>query len=345
MTSDSGTTKGPDVSKVPHVGGARPAAAPSPPPLRAEPRQPAAAPPPATAAPQLGAAARPSERQFEQSLAGLSRSLGERAALHPDPVAEAAARRAAVLAQIRAEDQRLKLVLGIAGGAVAAVCLAAAIVFFTASFGSRAAAPVVTARAQPPAVAPAADPSPSATPSPAPPVQTAAVEPAPASPAAVPAPVADPPPVAVAPVAAPAASTPPASTPPVSAPPAAPLAREDVKEIQARLQAFGFNAGPADGNAGRVTEGAIMNYQQKRGLPQTGKPDRALLDQLRDDPAPKVVAQQPQPPSRAQPQSAQPQNAPPSRAANTGTQRRGDGLDFMRDADARISRWFQSLSN
>lgn len=345
MTSDPGPTKGPDVSKVPHVGGARPAAERIPPTLRAEPRQPAAAPPsaaapqPAAAPPQpaagpsLGAAARPSERQFEQSLAGLSRSLGARAALHPDPVAEAAARRAAVLVQIRAEDQRLKLILGIAGAAVAAVCLAAAIVFFASPFGPRAAAPVVTAHAQPlaadPSPAPApADPSPPPAPASPPPVQTAAVAPAP--PAA--APVADPPPV----------SAPPVPAPPISVPPAAPsparLAREDVKEIQTRLLAFGFNAGPADGNAGRMTEGAIMNYQQKRGLPQTGKPDRALLDQLRDDPAPKVVAQQP--PSRPQPQ-----NAPPSRAASTGTQRRSDGLDFMRDADARISRWFQSLSN
>ena len=344
MTSDPGT-KGPDVSKVPHVGGARPAAERIPPPLRAEPRQPAAAPrpaaaqpsasaPPSAAAPQLGAAARPSERQFEQSLAGLSRSLGARAALHPDPVAEAAARRAAVLAQIRAEDQRLKLILGIAGAAVAVVCLAAAIVFFTSPFGPRATAPVVTAHAQPPTATPAADPSPSPAPAAPPPVQIAAVTPAPpaAAPTPAPTPVADPPPV----------SAPPVSVPP-AAPSPAPLAREDVKEIQTRLLAFGFNAGPADGNAGRMTEGAIMNYQQKRGLPETAKPDRALLNQLRDDPAPKVVAQQ-QPPSRAQPQNAS-QNAPPSRAANAGTQRRGDGLDFMRDADARISRWFQSLSN
>jgi hypothetical protein len=340
MTFDSETTKGPDVSKVPHVGGARPAAVPTPPapaaPLRAEPRQPAAALSTPAAAPQIGAAAKPSERQFEQSLAGLSRSLGERAALHPDLVAEAAARRAAVLTQIRAEDRRLKLVVGVAGAAVAAVCLAAAIVFFTAPFGPRAAAPVATARAQPAAAAPAVDPPP--------PVQTADVEPAPAPPVPAPAPpVPAPAPPVAAPAPVPVADPPPVST--ASAEPSpAPLARDDVREIQTRLLAFGFNAGPADGNAGRATEGAIMNYQQKRGLPQTGTPDRALLDQLRDDPAPKVVAQQPQPPGRTQPQNAY-QNAPPSRAANPGTQRRGDGLDFMRDADARISRWFQSLSN
>jgi plasmid stability protein len=134
--SDS-THKGPDVSKVPHVGGARPSA---PPPPRAEASKPAAAPRPATPA-------KPSEQQFRQSLDGLSRSLGARAAQHPDPVAEAAARRAIVQAQIRAEDRRLKLVLGIAGAAAAAVCLAAAIVFIAAPFGPRAAAPAVEAKA------------------------------------------------------------------------------------------------------------------------------------------------------------------------------------------------------
>ena len=253
-----------------------------------------------------------------------------------------------MLTQIRAEDQRLKLILGVAGAAVAVVVPRRYDRLLPALVGPRAATPEVTARAQPLA----ADPPPPPAPAPPPPVQTAAVEPAVPPPAATPAPVADPPPVSVPPVAAA-----PVAAPPV-APPPAPLAREDVREIQARLLAFGFNAGPADGNAGRMTEGAIMNYQQKRGLPQTGKPDRALLNQLRDDPAPKVAAQQPparaQPrciqPQYAQPQYAQPQyapgqGAPPSRAANAGTQRRSDGLDFMRDADARISRWLQSLSN
>jgi peptidoglycan hydrolase-like protein with peptidoglycan-binding domain len=97
---------------------------------------------------------------------------------------------------------------------------------------------------------------------------------------------------------------------------------------------FGFNAGPADGNAGRMTEGAIMNYQQMRGLPQTGKPDRALLDQLRDDPAPKVVVAAPRTPP-----------PPPPASPYVQRQRRSDGLDFVRDADARLSHWFQSLSN
>jgi hypothetical protein len=313
MTVDTGTNKGPDVSKVPHVGGARPSAAPTPPPAspKIEPR---------VEAPKLGAAApRPSEQHFSQSLAGLSRSLGERAALHPDPVAEAAARRATVLAQIRAEDQRLKLVLGIAGAAVAAVCLAAAIVFIAAPFGPRATAPAVEAKVQPPAVEPPPPPvqaaavTPSPEPSPPPPVQMAVAEPAP---------TAAPPPDT-------APSPPPAPSP-------APLARDDIKEIQTRLLAFGFNAGPADGNAGRMTEGAIMHYQQKRGLLQTGKPDRALLDQLRQDPAPTMVASQPPPKSQSR--------AQPSRTASAGPQRRSDGLDFVRDADDRLSRWFQSWS-
>ena len=299
--SDS-THKGPDVSKVPHVGSARPSA---PPPPRAEAATPAAPP-------------RPSEQKFRQSLAGLSRSLGARAAKQPDPVAEAAARHAIVQAQIRAEDRRLKRVLGIAGAAVAAACIAAAIVFIAAPFGPRAAAPAVEARAQPLAV----EPAPSLPPVSSPPVSSP--------------PVSSPPeqtrPGQTAPV---QAAAEPAAPPPASEPP--PLAREEIKEIQARLASSGFNAGPADGTVGRLTESAIANYRQKRGLAQTGKPDRALLDQLRQEPPP--AARRPSPP----PSQAQPQSQPRSTAA--ASQRRNDGLDFVRDADARLSRWFRSLSN
>ena len=60
-----------------------------------------------------------------------------------------------------------------------------------------------------------------------------------------------------------------------------------MREVQKRLQGFGFNPGPADGVAGRMTAGAVMNYQQSRGQPQTGDIDRDLLEQLRQDPAPR----------------------------------------------------------
>jgi peptidoglycan hydrolase-like protein with peptidoglycan-binding domain len=109
------------------------------------------------------------------------------------------------------------------------------------------------------------------------------------------------------------------------------LARDDIREIQARLLSFGFDPGPLDGNLGRMTVIAVMNYQQQRGRAQTGQLDRALLDQLRQDPAPKVAA--------SQPQQLRTSRAPPP------PQRRSDGFDFVRDADARLSRWFQSLSH
>lgn len=67
------------------------------------------------------------------------------------------------------------------------------------------------------------------------------------------------------------------------------LRGEEVREVQKRLQGFGFNPGPADGVAGRMTAGAAMSYQQSRGQPQTGDVDRELLERLRQDPAPQVA--------------------------------------------------------
>jgi peptidoglycan hydrolase-like protein with peptidoglycan-binding domain len=124
--------------------------------------------------------------------------------------------------------------------------------------------------------------------------------------------------------------------------PSAALARDDIKEIQVRLLSFGFDPGPLDGDVGRATVAAVMNYQQQRGQPQTGQLDRALLDQLRQDPPPRVAPSQPQPPSSrtdgASQRTAGSSSPPPQQ------QRRSGGLDFVRDADARLSRWFQSLS-
>jgi hypothetical protein len=244
-----------------------------------------------------------SEEEFRQSMAGLSRSLEERAALHRDPIAEAALRRTTVQAQFRAEARRTRWMIGIAGSALAAACVAAAIVLLATPGGPSKLAEV----AQAPIPAPA-------------PVETVAVStPAPQllSPLlqAVPSPDPAPPPVTASElIVAPSAFT-----------------RDDIKEIQTRLLSFGFNPGPLDGDVGRMTVGAVMNYQQQRGLAQTGQLDRALLDQLRQDPAPKVVA--------SQPQQLHTRRAPPPQQ-----QRRSDGLDFVRDADARLSRWFQSLS-
>ena len=83
-------------------------------------------------------------------------------------------------------------------------------------------------------------------------------------------------------------------TPPADPPPApAPLNREEVRALQKRLQGFGYNPGPIDGNAGRLTVAAAMHYQQDRNLPQSGTIDRTLLEALQQDPAPEIAASSP----------------------------------------------------
>jgi membrane-bound lytic murein transglycosylase B len=56
-------------------------------------------------------------------------------------------------------------------------------------------------------------------------------------------------------------------------------------EIQSRLKAAGLNPGPLDGLVGGQTASAIKEYEAAKGKPSTGKPDRALLLQLRQEPA------------------------------------------------------------
>ena len=58
----------------------------------------------------------------------------------------------------------------------------------------------------------------------------------------------------------------------------------EVMEIQSRLKAAGLNPGPLDGVAGGQTASAIKEYETAKGQPATGKPDRALLLQLRQEP-------------------------------------------------------------
>ena len=47
--------------------------------------------------------------------------------------------------------------------------------------------------------------------------------------------------------------------------PSEPLATADVRDVQARLRALGFNPGPVDGAAGPQTTAAVKQYQQARG--------------------------------------------------------------------------------
>jgi len=197
---------------------------------------------------------------FIDVMADFSRQLGERVARQSAGGLAGAAqeRREALKAYDRKRRRQQIMTAGVAVGALIALGIA--------SLTPPTAAPV----AAPPAVA--AAPAEPALPVPAPPVMVAA-----AQPTVVPDATSSMPPPAPAP----------ASTAPLAAP--EPLRGEEVREVQKRLQRFGFNPGPVDGVAGRMTAGAVMNYQQSRGQPQTGDVDRELLEQLRQDPAPQVA--------------------------------------------------------
>jgi hypothetical protein len=192
---------------------------------------------------------------FIDAMADFSRKLGERVAQHSaGGLAGAQQERREAL---KAYDQRRRrqqiMTAGVAVGALIALGIA--------SLAPPIAAPVTA----PPAVA-------AAPAEPAPPVMVAAAPPTvvPDTPSTMPA--AEPSPLSTA-----------------SPPAPEPLRGEEVREVQRRLQGFGFSPGPADGVAGRMTAAAVQNYQQSRGQPQTGDIDRDLLDQLRLDPAPQVA--------------------------------------------------------
>jgi hypothetical protein len=250
-----------------------------------------------------------------QSTAELSRQLGERAARQSavDPGAAKAARRAALEAYDRARAGRLRSVLHVAGSAVAALGVA----YFIVTIGS-------------PPVPPS--PSAAARTEPASPLEMATAAPTPAPPdSPPPSPAAN---VAYTPAVEPAATpTAPASdsqsAPVEPAPNQAALRRDEVREVQARLRSFGFNPGPADGVPGAVTGGAVMHYQQARDQPQTGKIDRELLEQLRQDPAPQL---------------AQRAARPDARAARSPAPRRSDPFEPVRTAGNRFGQWLESLT-
>jgi peptidoglycan hydrolase-like protein with peptidoglycan-binding domain len=144
------------------------------------------------------------------------------------------------------------------------------------------------------------------------------------------------------PVAPPAASLPAASAPSVAPSPArqelakgtpesrptvseilaaaqvgpAPLTPDEVRELQGRLKATGFNPGPIDGTMGRQTRSAVRDYAEARALPNADA-TRELLARLKAEPpasvaSPAVSAPPVSPPPVAQqvdkpaPDSAQP---------------------------------------
>lgn len=196
------------------------------------------------------------DTMFIDVVADFSRKLGERAARQSAGNLAAAQqeRREALRAYDRARRRQQMLTAGVAVGALIALGIASL------------APPIAPPVAAPPAVAAAP-----ASIEPAPPVMVAAAQPT------------------IVPDAA--STTLPTPAPPVAAAPPAPepLRADEVREVQRRLQGFGFNPGPADGVAGRMTANAATSYQQSRGQPLTGGVDRDLLEQLRQDPSPQVA--------------------------------------------------------
>ena len=254
------------------------------------------------------------------SIAELSRRLAARAARQRsvDPAAAKAARRAALKAYDRTRARRQRLVLGFAVGAIA--CSAVAYLVPTIRLVAVPLSPSTAALAEPVALLSMA----AATPTPA--------LPEPASPSSVPSapsPATD---VVYTPAVVPAsAQTAPAADGQQAlvdpAPNQSPLRRDEMREVQARLRSFGFNPGPVDGSPGAMTDGAVMRYRQNRGQPQTGKVDRELLEQLRQDPAPTVV---------------QHATGPYARPTSSRGPQRSDPFAPVRAAGDRLGQWLES---
>lgn len=53
-----------------------------------------------------------------------------------------------------------------------------------------------------------------------------------------------------------------------------------IRQVQERLQAFGFDAGPANGDFGAKTQAALAQFQLARDLPASGMLDPRTLDDL-----------------------------------------------------------------
>ena len=74
--------------------------------------------------------------------------------------------------------------------------------------------------------------------------------------------------------------TPVAPAPPAAVavvPPSRPLSKDEVKELQGKLGAVGFTAGPIDGVVGPQTQAALRRYAQSRSLAKPDATQETLL--------------------------------------------------------------------
>jgi len=79
------------------------------------------------------------------------------------------------------------------------------------------------------------------------------------------------------PAPAPAATTPVAPPTTVAAAPPRPLSKDEIKELQGKLGAAGFTAGPIDGVVGPQTEAALRRYAESRRLAKPEATQETLL--------------------------------------------------------------------
>ncbi len=59
------------------------------------------------------------------------------------------------------------------------------------------------------------------------------------------------------------------------------LTRDELSELQERLNSLGYTPGGTDGVCDATTQAAITAYQRNQGLPVTGQPTNELLQSLR----------------------------------------------------------------
>lgn len=79
---------------------------------------------------------------------------------------------------------------------------------------------------------------------------------------------------------------------PASALPPLPLGHDGVREVQSQLIALGFDPGPADGEMGPATMGAVRQYNESRGGNGPVPVDGRLLARLQQDTGPRLTPQQ-----------------------------------------------------
>ena len=72
-----------------------------------------------------------------------------------------------------------------------------------------------------------------------------------------------------------------AGAPPVERGSATALPAADVKALQTRLAAMGYDVGKPDGVIGALTRAAVRDIQIKAGLPADGWPSREVLAAVR----------------------------------------------------------------